>query len=64
MNGWELATEVRRRWPSTRVILATGRAAMIEESEARARGVEAVLAKPYRPADLRRVLAGGEPAGA
>lgn len=24
MNGWELAAEVRRRWPHMRLVLATG----------------------------------------
>ena len=60
MNGWELAAEVRGRWPETRVILATGWGAVIDAGEARSRGVEAVLAKPYRATDLRRVLARGE----
>jgi len=56
MNGCELAAEVRRRWPSMRIILATGWGAIIDEAEARARGVDAVLPKPYRPSDVRRVL--------
>jgi len=57
MNGWELAAEVKRRWPDVRFILATGWGAAIELSEARTRGVEAVLSKPYHPADLVRALA-------
>jgi diguanylate cyclase (GGDEF)-like protein/PAS domain S-box-containing protein len=57
MNGWELAEAVKRRWPNVRFLLATGWGAAIDPSEARAKGVEAVLAKPYHPADLLRALA-------
>ena len=57
MNGWELAAEVKRRWPDVRFILATGWGAAIELSEARTRGVQAVLAKPYLPAELNAALA-------
>jgi PAS domain S-box-containing protein len=57
MNGWDLADVVRLRWPSVRFLLATGWGAAIDPSEARAKGIEAVLAKPYHPADLLRALA-------
>lgn len=57
MNGWDLADAVNRRWSSVRFLLATGWGAAIDPAEARARGVEAVLAKPYHPADLLRALA-------
>jgi two-component system response regulator FlrC len=57
MNGWELAEAVRHRWPSVRFLLATGWGAAIDPTDARARGVEAVLAKPYHPADLLQALA-------
>ena len=56
MNGWELAEVVRRRWPSVRFLLATGWGAAIDPDEARSKGVEAVLSKPYHPADLLRAL--------
>ena len=57
MNGWELVDRVRARWPATRVIVATGWGAQVDPAEARARGVEAVLAKPFRPSELRRAVA-------
>jgi CheY-like chemotaxis protein len=56
MNGWELAQQVKQRWPTTRFALATGWGAQIDPAEARARGVEAVVSKPYRIADLQRLL--------
>jgi len=58
MNGWELAAAVKHRWPTVRFLLATGWGAAIDPIEARAKGVEAVLAKPYRPVDLENALAG------
>jgi diguanylate cyclase (GGDEF)-like protein/PAS domain S-box-containing protein len=57
MNGWELADAVKRRWPNVRFLLATGWGAAIDPGEARARGVEAVLSKPYHPVDLLQALA-------
>jgi CheY-like chemotaxis protein len=57
MNGWELADAVRRRWPGVRFLLATGWGAAINTDEAHSKGVEAVLSKPYHPADLVRALA-------
>jgi len=59
MNGWELVERVRRRWPSLRLVLATGWGAEIDPARARQQGIEAVIAKPFRFNDLRRVLAGG-----
>jgi two-component system CheB/CheR fusion protein len=54
-NGWELADAVRQAWPSTRFILVTGWGAAIDPVEARARGVDGVIAKPYRISELRQV---------
>jgi PAS domain S-box-containing protein len=58
MNGWEFAAAVKRQWPSVRFVLATGWGAAIDPVEAREKGVEAVLAKPYLPIDLELALAG------
>jgi CheY-like chemotaxis protein len=62
MNGWELAEAVRTRWPSVRFMLATGWGAAIDMGEARTRGVETVLSKPYQLADLLHALAGTDQA--
>jgi len=61
ITGFELAERVQHRWPHVRFLLATGWGAAIEPSDARRRGIEAVLAKPYRPADLQRLLASPSP---
>jgi PAS domain S-box-containing protein len=55
MNGWDLADLVRSRWPGTHFVLVTGWGAAIEPEEARERGVDQVLAKPYRIAELRQI---------
>jgi CheY-like chemotaxis protein len=57
MNGWDLADAVRDRWPGVRFLLATGWGAAINPGEARTRGVQAVLSKPYQLVDLSRALA-------
>ena len=54
-NGWDLAQVVRSRWPGTHFVLVTGWGAAIDTAEARARGVDRVIAKPYRITDLRQV---------
>jgi CheY-like chemotaxis protein len=56
MNGWELAHRVRAEFPDVRFALATGWGAQIEPEEARARGVGAVIGKPYSLRDLRYLL--------
>jgi diguanylate cyclase (GGDEF)-like protein/PAS domain S-box-containing protein len=62
MNGWELAAAVRTRWPNVRFLLATGWGAAMDPVDARSRGVEAVLSKPYRPIDLLQALTSADPA--
>jgi PAS domain S-box-containing protein len=57
MNGWELAERVRTGFPGLRFALATGWAAEIDPDEAATRGVDAVLAKPYRLTELQRLVA-------
>jgi len=56
MNGWDLASQVRQRYPDVGFVLATGWGAQIDHDEARARGVDQVVAKPYRMADLRGIV--------
>jgi CheY-like chemotaxis protein len=56
MNGWELARVVRARWPAVRIVISSGLAAADDWAEAAARGVDAVMPKPYQVADLRRAL--------
>jgi len=54
-NGWDVAEVVRHGHPGTRFVLVTGWGAGIDPTEAQARGVAEVIAKPYRIADLRQL---------
>jgi PAS domain S-box-containing protein len=56
INGWELAATVRERQPRPYFILATGWGAELDADDAVSRGVDAIVAKPYRLPDFRRVL--------
>jgi len=58
LSGWDLAEHVNRRFPETRFVLATGWGPNISPSEARARGVERVISKPYKLNELRDVVMG------
>jgi signal transduction histidine kinase/CheY-like chemotaxis protein len=57
MNGWELARQTLAHYPSTCFALVTGWGVLIDADEAQASGIAAVLGKPYRLADLRRLVA-------
>jgi nitrogen-specific signal transduction histidine kinase len=57
MSGWELAERVRVRWPGMAVAFSTGWGAEIDPEEAQRRGVAFLLAKPFRMADLRALVA-------
>jgi PAS domain S-box-containing protein len=56
MNGWDLAAAIGHISPGLPVVLTTGWGAAIDEEEARARGVQAVVAKPYHIAEIREVV--------
>jgi len=56
MNGWDVVAAIRARHPNIRIYLATGWGAGIDPLHAAALGVSAVLSKPYRIRDLRRLL--------
>jgi len=58
MTGWDLADRVHERWPGLVVALASGWGAQIDPEEAQRRGVAFVLAKPFRMANLRDLVAG------
>lgn len=58
LTGSELAAEIRRCAPSTPVILASGYAARGELEDGGERNFAAMLGKPYRIADLGRVVRG------
>jgi CheY-like chemotaxis protein len=57
MSGWDLAGEVRGRYPTIPIVVATGWGAGIDATRSRDAGISAVVAKPYRLAHLRAALA-------
>jgi len=56
MNGWGLVEWVRRERPATRFVLCSGLGTSIDPEEARTRGVDLLLSKPYRVTDLRQAV--------
>jgi PAS domain S-box-containing protein len=57
MDGWELAQQVRSRYPHLPVIIASGWGSQISPEEAREHGIQAVVAKPYRRRDVQDAIA-------
>lgn len=57
LNGLEVLERVRTQWPRTKVIMITGYAMMALAREAMEKGAFDFIAKPFRPNDLRQVIA-------
>ena len=47
ISGVEVATRIKRRWPKTTVVLMTGYTDRIGGKEAKEKGIDAVLTKPF-----------------
>jgi PAS domain S-box-containing protein len=56
MDGWATASEIKRRWPGTKVVLATGYAVSSDLVESRSDLVDAVIYKPIRVNDITAAL--------
>jgi signal transduction histidine kinase/CheY-like chemotaxis protein len=56
MNGWQVAEQVKKLAPDTRVVLVTGWAQEIAPDDPKRRGVDGILGKPLDLAHLRRAL--------
>ena len=57
IDGIEVLERVLARWPETRVIMITGYATVEVAREAMAKGAFDVIAKPFKPQELRDVIA-------
>ncbi|HKV41511.1 MAG TPA: ATP-binding protein, partial [Blastocatellia bacterium] len=57
MDGWAIASEIKRRWPATRVVLSTGYAISPEVIESHRDLVNAVVLKPIRFDELASTIA-------
>jgi DNA-binding NtrC family response regulator len=56
-GGWDLARHVAMHYPGTRFLLATGWGPQIDPKVAVARGVHAIVSKPYKLNELRNIVA-------
>jgi len=57
VDGIGVLERVRQLWPRTKVIMITGYATLEVAHEALAKGAFDFIAKPFKPADLREVVA-------
>jgi DNA-binding NtrC family response regulator len=57
INGIQILEEVRKKSLKTRVIIITGFATAALAREAMEKGAFDMIAKPFKPADLRRIVA-------
>ncbi|MEW5913430.1 MAG: response regulator [Thermodesulfobacteriota bacterium] len=57
IDGMQVLEFVRQRWPQSKVIMITGYAMMSLAREAMEKGAFDFIAKPFKPDDLRRVIA-------
>ncbi len=57
MDGLQVLERVLAKWPQTKVIMITGYAMMALARESMEKGAFDFIAKPFRPDDLRRVIA-------
>jgi signal transduction histidine kinase len=56
MNGWDLLREIKGRDPRVPTVLITGWGRQFSDEEARERGVDFVIEKPFDQDDLREIL--------
>jgi DNA-binding NtrC family response regulator len=57
IDGMEVLDFVASRWPRTKVVMITGYAMMALARQAMEKGAFDFIAKPFKPDDLRRVIA-------
>jgi DNA-binding NtrC family response regulator len=57
MDGIQVLEHVQKTWPRTKVIMITGYAKVDLAREAMGKGVFDFIAKPFKPDDLRKVIA-------
>ena len=57
LSGWDVAAQIRRIDPLVRIVLVTGWSEQIDRHEARLRGVDAILSKPFTIQQVRSLLA-------
>ncbi len=57
MDGMQVLEKVHVRWPRTKIIMITGYAMISLARDAMEKGAFDFIAKPFKPDDLRRIIA-------
>jgi CheY-like chemotaxis protein len=57
MSGLELAEVIRSRWPDVSVGMVTGWGETLDREQSARVGIVAVIGKPFRPQEIRAMLA-------
>jgi len=57
LSGWDVAAQIRRIDPLVRIVLVTGWSEQIDRHEARLRGINAILSKPFTIQQVQTLLA-------
>jgi signal transduction histidine kinase/CheY-like chemotaxis protein len=55
MSGWDVARAVKGRYPNLPVVLITGWGAQVDDEEAREKGVDRILPKPFTIQEILQV---------
>jgi DNA-binding response OmpR family regulator len=58
LSGWDVAKELRTAQPDVPIALITGWGDQIDFGDARARGIDYLMAKPFNVDDITRLVAG------
>jgi CheY-like chemotaxis protein len=58
LSGWEVAKGLRAAQPNVPIALVTGWGDQIDFAEARSRGIDYLMAKPFNVDDMTRLVAG------
>jgi CheY-like chemotaxis protein len=58
LSGWEVAKGLRSAHPTVPIALVTGWGDQIDSGEARTRGIDYLMAKPFNVDDMTRLVAG------
>jgi len=56
ISGWDVARQIKEISPSTPVVMMTGWGAQLSEEEIHSKGVDFVIAKPFRLEELKRLI--------
>ena len=56
ISGWELADQIHRAYPETRIILATGWGANLDDETLRAHNIRSLIYKPFKIEEILRAV--------